>query len=244
MFVITSIHPIRTKLAATFHMTRWYAIGMYSFFKVDSNFELLSATLLLWFKMLASLSIDIPNILNLNLRPIICSSHIFSDMKSLEKVLYSTVTCRLLYQIIGAQLETMMYPVCDRLIFLSDTWDSWTKAVTLTNPPIGLGASLGIASVVPLYLSQNYFSVLPVNYVGSIMVRFGLKYNVIFGFFFKKSKVCNIFCKWPSQGVAWYEDIKDTSCRISTLPSFIAYFCSPINSWYMVIQSTSNAVMT
>ena len=138
------------------------------------------------FKNIASPSISIPNILKLNLRPIICSTHVFSAMNSIEKVLDSTVACRLLYQIIWAKLANMMYLICDHLIFLSDAWYASTKAVTWTNIPLGLGASLVRSSFVPQYWSRNYFAVLPINNVGLIMERCGSKYNVSFGFFFKK----------------------------------------------------------
>ena len=124
MLDITSIHPICTTIAATFHLTRLYAIELCFLFNVDSNFELLSTTLIFSFKTLVYPSIGIPKVLNLNLRLIIYSTYVFIAMKLLEKVLDSTVVCLLLYQLIGLRWENMMYPVCDRLVFLSAALDA------------------------------------------------------------------------------------------------------------------------
>ena len=195
---------MRATLAATFHLTRWYAIELWFLFNIDYNFKLIPATLLLSFKKLASPSICIPNILNLNLRPIIYFTYVFSAINLLEKVPDTAVACHLLYQVIGAQLANMMYQVCDHLIFLSSVWDASTKVLTWTNLPLGLGASLGTYSFPPLYLSRNILAVIPVNDVRSIMARFGLKYNVNFGFLFKKSKIRDTWCKRPSWGASWY----------------------------------------
>ena len=198
IFDIPSIHPIHTTPVATFHLTKWYKIELCFLFNVDSNSELLSTTLLLSFKILDSLSMGIPHIINLSLNDMICSTHVSNYINSLPNMLDSTVACLLLYQIIGARITNMIYPVWDLLVFLSDAWYASTNAVTSTNLPLAFVAPVGSSSLAPLYWSWNYSAVLPVNDVEYIISGFGSKYSVSFGFFFKKAKICNICCKWPS----------------------------------------------
>ena len=167
------MHLIRTNPAATFHLDKWYSIKLCFLFNVDFNLELLSTTLLLSFKILDSLSMGIPNILNLNFNPMICSTHVFNAINSLPKVIYSTVACLLIYQIIGARLTNTIYHVCNRLVFLSDSRDASKNAVTSTALPLYFVASIWSSSLAPLYLSQNASVVLPLNNVGSITAGLG-----------------------------------------------------------------------
>ena len=196
---------------ATSHLTKWYAIELFFLFNVDSTLELLSTTLLLPFNILDSPSMGIPNILNLNLNFMICYTHIFNAINSLSNVLDSIVACLIIYQIIWARLMNTIYPVWDRLVFLSYAWDAWTNALTSTAIPLDFGASVGSSSLAPLYWSLNSSTLLHVNDVGYITAGLGYKYSVSFGFFFNKAKICNICCKWPSRGAAWYEESTDTS---------------------------------
>ena len=236
---IPLIRPIRTTPSSTFHITKWYSIELCFLFNVDSNLELLLTTLLFSFKILDSPS----TILNLNLNDMICSTYFFNAITSLPKVLDSTVACLLLYHIIRSRLTNIIYPVWDRLVLLSDAWYASTNAVTSTNLPLAFGASVGSSSLAPLYWSQNSSAFLPVNYVEYITAGLGSKYSIIFGFLFKKAKMCNICCKWPSPGAAWYEESTDTSCSMSTIPLSISHINYPIISWYIVIPYDSNSVL-
>ena len=117
----------------------------------DFNLELLPTTLFLSFKILDYPSMGIPNILNLNLNDMICSTHVFNAIKSLPKMLDSKVACLLLYQIIGARLTNTIYPVRDHLVFLSDAWYALKNEVTSTALPLAFGASVGSSSLALIY---------------------------------------------------------------------------------------------
>ena len=203
IFDIPSIHPICTTPSTKFHHTKWYATELWFLLNVDSNLELLSTTLLLSFKILNSPSMGIQHILNLNLNAMICSTHVFNAIYSIPNVLDSTVACLLLYHIIGARLKNTIYPVWHFLVFLSDDWDASKNAVTFTALPLAFDLSVGSYSLAPLYWSRNPSELLLVNNVGYITAGLGSEYSISFGFFFKKAKICNIWCKWPSRGASW-----------------------------------------
>ena len=67
-------------------------------------------------------SIGMPKHRSLNRKCSIASRQTFKAMNSAEKVLVSTVCCRLLNHTIGAQLRNMTYPVCGCVIVVSLYW--------------------------------------------------------------------------------------------------------------------------
>ena len=83
--------------------------------------------------------IGTPDIHSLNLNAAMCSIHVFIAINSLENELDSTVFCLLLYHIIGALLTNIINPVCDLLVTLLAACDASTKAVVVTDLPLGLG---------------------------------------------------------------------------------------------------------
>ena len=81
---------------------RWQAIELCFLLNVDSNFVQLVTTLLLSQQTSVGLSTGTPNILNLHLRALRCSMHVFIAKNSLENALDSTVAVLLEHQMMGA----------------------------------------------------------------------------------------------------------------------------------------------
>ena len=81
----------------------------------------------------------------------IMTTHSFVDanhaMNFDQKVDDSTEFCLLLNQIIGARLQNISIPVCERLVTLSAAWLASTKQCVVMILPLGFGISSGIASL-------------------------------------------------------------------------------------------------
>ena len=114
--------------------------------KADSGLWALLTTLLLSRMISVRPSTGIPNIHSLKCRASTASRHVHMAMNSDPKVKASTMFCRLLYQRIGAWLQNIIYPVCDRLVMRFPAWSESTCTVILTGSPSGLGISAGSSS--------------------------------------------------------------------------------------------------
>ena len=142
--------PTLTIPAATVQRTAWNAIDEYFLFNTDSILLELFTTLSLSHNISVSPLIGIPNMRNLNLNAVIYSTYVFMTINSLENVLDSTVFCFLLNYMMGALLTKRIYSVIDLLVLLSTACDVSTKALVLTNLPLGFGILLGVSSTASL----------------------------------------------------------------------------------------------
>jgi hypothetical protein len=121
-----------------------------TFVEFLTTLSLSQSTLVAW-----SLTIWIPNILNLNRMYCEASVPAQRAINSETKVLDSTVFCLLLYHKIGAMFRKNKKPVCDLRVFLLDAREASTNSVVMTGRPLGQGMSCGICSSAPRYCSAK-----------------------------------------------------------------------------------------
>ena len=125
----------------------WYATLWCFLRSTDSRVDDFLYTALLSQNISVGPLIGTPNIINLYMSAITSSNMFFNDVKSEPKVDDSTEFCLLLNQSIGAQLQNISIPVCERLVTLSVVLLASTKQCVVMILPLGFGISSVIASL-------------------------------------------------------------------------------------------------
>ena len=125
----------------------WYATLWCFLRNTDSGVDEFLYTALLSQNISVGPSTGTPNILNFYLSAVTSSTAFFNAVNSEPKVDDSAEFCLFLNQSIGARLQNISIPVCERLVTLSTAWLSSTNQCVVMILPLGFGISSGIASL-------------------------------------------------------------------------------------------------
>ena len=123
----------------------WYATLWWFLRSTDSGVNEFLYTAPLSQNISIGPSICTPNIINLYLSAMTNSTTFFNALNYKPKVDVSTEFCLFLKQSIGARLQNISIPVCERLLTLYMTWLSSTKQCVVIILPLGFGISSEIA---------------------------------------------------------------------------------------------------
>ena len=185
---LPSIHATLTTLAATFHLTKWYAIELCFLFKVEASNDEFFTTLSLSQSTLVGPARGTPNMRNLNLNAVICSIQTLAAINLLENVLASTVFWRLLNHTIGAIMRNNMNQVWLLQVTLFAACDKLTYVIVEICLPLGFGHMWGggNCSLASWYCSLNTSTSSPWNHEGSMLGFFRININSEFGILLQK----------------------------------------------------------